>query len=909
PGIGSWTICYNYTDSLGCSATVCNTINVIFCCDSSLQISAGNDTTICAGGVAVLTANGCPGTPTWYVLTPAGPIPAGQGPIFDALPQQSTCYMVICCDPLNPACCDTDTVCVYVQPAPLLSWPETFTDVCQNGGPITLNPFNVFVDINATWVMVPFSGGTGFFSGPGVAGNVFTPPGIGSWTICYNYTDSLGCSATVCNTINVIFCCDSSLQISAGNDTTICAGGVAVLTANGCPGTHTWYALTIEGPVLVGQGPVFDALPQQSTCYMVICCDPLYPACCDTDTVCVFVNPVPVLSWPNIYPNLCQNGGPVTLNPDDILVWVNNAWVPSSQAGGTGVYSGQGLFGNVFNPPPGQASYLITFTYTIPNGCSASVVNAITVINCCDPAFQISAGNNQTICAGQSAVLTVTGCNGIPSWYALTPEGPLPAGTGEVINVTPQQSTCYMVICCDPLNPACCDTDTVCINVIPVISVGPITGTSIANCLPAVASGSFYNVPAVQGASYLWTVPAGMTINTGQGTAGIFVSWTGAAMQSGIAGPLCVQQIGPCGIQMVCVNIDLNAVAPVRPPSISGPGKVCPGDIVIYSVAAVPRATVYNWTLPPGMNIVSGAGTNVITVAVTNAFSGGTISLTAGNVCGTSPARTKSIGLNIPLTPGPISGPTTGMCNATGVTYSIAAVPGALSYQWTVSNGTIVGSSTGTSVTVNWNPVFISGSLTVRSVNNCGLSNIRMLSVSGAPAQPGPVSGPVLVCFNNTYQYSVATVSGALIYDWTASGTILSGQGTKDVLVQYGSTAAGNLVVSVSAANSCGSSAFRNLGGINLSSCLRPSEERLEYFMVFPNPAHEQFEVVYLSKNNTPFTIEMMDAEGRVVYRERAAGTGELYTTRIDLNPLASGVYMVILQDTDGLHQQRVIVY
>ncbi|MBK9402466.1 MAG: hypothetical protein IPN36_16995 [Bacteroidetes bacterium] len=41
----------------------------------------------------------------------------------------------------------------------------------------------------------------------------------------------------------------------------------------------------VEGPFVVGQGPVFDALPQQSTCYMVVCCDPLYPACCDTDTV------------------------------------------------------------------------------------------------------------------------------------------------------------------------------------------------------------------------------------------------------------------------------------------------------------------------------------------------------------------------------------------------------------------------------------------------------------------------------------------------------------------------------------------------------------------------------------------------------------------------------------------------
>ncbi|MBK9402464.1 MAG: hypothetical protein IPN36_16985 [Bacteroidetes bacterium] len=75
-----------------------------------------------------------------------------------------------------------------------------------------------------------------------------------------------------------------------------------------------------------------------------------------------------------------------------------------------------------------------------------------------------------------------------------------------------------MVVCCDPVYPQCCDTDTVCVTILPVVSVGPITGTHLTACLPAIFGGSTYSVPAVSGATYQWTVPAGMSISSEQGT-------------------------------------------------------------------------------------------------------------------------------------------------------------------------------------------------------------------------------------------------------------------------------------------------------------------------------------------------------------------------------------------------------
>jgi hypothetical protein len=891
---------------LGCSATVCNTINVEFCCDTTFQINAGNDTTICNGGVAILTVTGCASTPVWYAITAEGLIPVGQGPIFDAIPQQSTCYVVICCDPVYPQCCDTDTVCVIVKPHPNLTWPTQYQTLCNNGGPITLNPADIFVIINNTPVPVTQTTGSGVFSGPGVIGNVFTPPGIGSYTICYTYTAPNGCSAVVCNTINVQFCCDTTFQINAGNDTTICSGAGVTLSVSGCNAMPSWYALGIEGPELIGTGEILPVTPQQSTCYLVVCCDPLYPQCCDTDTVCITVLPVPILQWPTWYPEICYGQGPFVLNPDDILVWVNNTWVPSTQAGGSGFFTGQGVFGNIFNPPAGNTSYLLTYTYTFANGCQTSVTNGITVLNCCDPTFQINAGPDITICQGQFTELSVSGCSGSANWYALTQEGPVFAGNGPVISAGPQQSTCYIVICCQQQNPACCDTDTVCVNVIPAIVVGPITGNHFIACLSATSSGSVYSIPSIANASYAWTLPQGMTINSGQGTNQITAIWTGPAIGAGISGTICVEVFTPCGIQIICRPIDLNVATPVRPNSISGPGRLCPGDVVTYSVAAVPRATSYQWAIPVGMTILSGAGTNIITVSVSAAYTGGQISVVASNACGSSPARIKALSLNLPPTPSPISGLFSGMCGAMGVQYSVPFVSGVTSWQWSITNGTIV-TQNANSIMVNWNASFTSGTITVRAVNACGISSPRTLNVVGAPAQPGPVSGPLLVCTSSVQTYSVATVTGTSLYNWNSPVSVISGQGTKDLQVQFGSAVQTGLTFTVTASNACGSSIPRNHGPVAVTSCAR--ENNTEGFNVYPNPNNGTFEVAFMSSVQEACRLQLIDVQGRIVMEQQVVTNGARSVWLVLKDKQSEGLYLLRLISKDGIHQQNIIIY
>ena len=246
--LGLHTITYTYTDSLGCSATISNYINVIYCCDTSCVVSAGADITICEGNVGILTATGCTGSITWYkkrgLLESCGCWPTNQASMRSVFRAGGIhCYVVECCCPGPVVCCSTDTICVTVTPHPNLQWPYMYQEVCQNSDSIFLDASQIQVFINPNWVPVTLAGGSGVFSEPGVVGNYFHPTTLGLHTITYTYTDSLGCSATISNFINVIYCCDTSCVVSAGADITICEGNVGILTATGCTGSITWYKM------------------------------------------------------------------------------------------------------------------------------------------------------------------------------------------------------------------------------------------------------------------------------------------------------------------------------------------------------------------------------------------------------------------------------------------------------------------------------------------------------------------------------------------------------------------------------------------------------------------------------------------------------------------------------------------
>lgn len=86
----------------------------------------------------------------------------------------------------------------------------------------------------------------------------------------------------------------------------------------------------------------------------------------------------------------------------------------------------------------------------------------------------------------------------------------------------------------------------------------------------------------------------------------------------------------------------IDAVAPAAVPgSISGALSLCENDVEVYSVTNDP-SVVYNWTLPAGWTGTS--TTNAI--SATAGATGGTIDVTAENICGVSAASTITVTIN-----------------------------------------------------------------------------------------------------------------------------------------------------------------------------------------------------------------------------------------------------------------------
>ena len=475
------------------------------------------------------------------------------------------------------------------------------------------------------------------------------------------------------------------------------------------------------------------------------------------------------------------------------------------------------------NPTIASASLLDSGTYnlTVTDGFGCSV-NSSVFVGVYPPIGNNTISANQTICSGTAPAAftgsTPTGGNGTYTylWESSTTSGSsgfaTATGTSNGKNYTSGTLTQTTWFRRTVSSGGCSDiSSTILITVNPPTPATPGTISGTTPVCPA--SGSLvYSIAAVTNATtYTWAVPAGWTINSGQGTTSITVT-SGAFGQNGNISVTAGNSCGTSGAKTLAVTV---VTTPAVPGTITGTVNQCPSQInQTYSISAVASATTYTWTVPAGWTITGGQGTTSIQVTTGTTGQNGNITVTAGNSCGTSTAQTLSVTVvAIPATPGTITG-TVGQCPAlTAQTYSIAAVTYATTYTWSVPVGWTISSGQGTtSIQVTTGASGQNGNISVTAGNSCGTSSAKTLAVTvnpGAPAAPGTITGSGSVCPGiNTLNYSIAAVTNATTYTWTVptGWTINSGQGTVSINVTSGSTGQ-NGNITVTAGNGCGTSA------------------------------------------------------------------------------------------------------
>lgn len=150
------------------------------------------------------------------------------------------------------------------------------------------------------------------------------------------------------------------------------------------------------------------------------------------------------------------------------------------------------------------------------------------------------------------------------------------------------------------------------------------------------AGSASVNRTGTDGGSY--TSTAGLVINASTGEINLAGSTAGSYVVT-----YTIAANGGCSVFTTTANVDILPPTLPAPAAITGSSTICNGTTgLVYSISAVANATSYNWTVPIGWTITSGAGTTSITV---NAGPAGDISVTAANSCVTSIATTLSVGI------------------------------------------------------------------------------------------------------------------------------------------------------------------------------------------------------------------------------------------------------------------------
>lgn len=219
------------------------------------------------------------------------------------------------------------------------------------------------------------------------------------------------------------------------------------------------------------------------------------------------------------------------------------------------------------------------------------------------------------------------------------------------------------------------------------------------------------------------------------------------------------------------------------PGTFTGSSTVCQGQTgVAYSIPVIANASSYNWTLPSGASITSGANTNSINVSYSAIAASGTITVQGTNSgCGTGSVSSPfSVTVNtLPTIAGNISG-TSSICQgAQGINYSTAPITGATGYLWTLPAGASITSGFNTNnILVDYSSSATSGSITVNGTNGCGNGAASSFSVIVLSAPSPPIisaDGPTGICIGEDVILSYTQLSNAA-YQWRKNNVSISGE-------------------------------------------------------------------------------------------------------------------------------------
>jgi hypothetical protein len=498
----------------------------------------------------------------------------------------------------------------------------------------------------------------------------------------------------------------------------------------------------------------------------------------------------------------------------------------------------------------------------------------------------------------------------------------------------------------------------------------PGTITGLADVCAVIGSGAqsgnvTYSIVAVNNAaSYLWVVPAGVTIVSGQGTTSLNVKFD----SSFVSGAITVQSISPCGnsiAKSLTVYKRVSAASSAiqkefTPTSVLAVTSVCGLSSETYRTKKVTYATSYNWSLAVGTNAtithVNASGINDTAVIVTflNGFTKDTLSLKTVTPCSVSIAKTVALSaILLPPTVSTISGSLT-PCIGSVITYTATApapttAQSAISiYRWTKPANTTITSAAvdSSSITLSYNTGFTGGAITAKGQSGCGIAGTaKSVSLMYLPPTPTSITsstGLYNACIGTPITFTVVapapstTQVAASIYRWTKpNNTIITSANTDSsvITVQFNTGYTGGSLT-VKGQTVCGAQGTAKSQALTHTGCptgtvAQPivkvssgTSQQLEMVLnIYPNPNEGEFDMEIKTNvsEKKSVDIQIIDMKGNLIRKYTAQNengfvkkhfnepllSSGIYTIRVVMNKLSKEARMVIQKGVATLENQK----
>jgi len=617
--LGAQSVSVNYANTDGCSGSTAGTMNVSV---NPLPVpTIGGPASVCVNSTGNIYTTQAGMTEYVWTVSAGGSIVGPNNQSTVSITWTTLGAQTVSVSYKNGNGCTASVPAVYpvtvnVRPSPVIAGPVT---ACSGtSGHVYTTQTGM---TNYQWSL---TGGGSIMGGQGTSSITVTWNAGGAQTVYVNYSNSSNCNAVNATAYNVTV--NPAPVPVINGPASVCVNATGNIYATQTGMTNYQWAVSSGGTKTAGGTTTSSTMTVRwdSTGTRSVSVGYTLPGGCSSSSPAIYpvtVNPLPV---------------PVISGPDSVCVGTTGL-VYSTQTGMTN-YNWTISSGGTITSGTGTASITVAWTiagarsvsvnYTNGNGCTAASASVYNVAVIALPVPVITGSDYGCIGTTGNIYHTAPGMSNY--LWTISSGGTITSSTtSDSIRVTWNIAGAQTITASYTNATGCAAAAPTVKNV----TVYPLPVPSISGATtPCANSGSYIYTTGSGMSNYIWTITSGGMITSGQGTYQIQVSWFGTGTQTITVNYISAQGCVPVSATSLSIVLD---PIPVPAGPINGTEILCGSSTGIsYSVNPITYANTYIWSLPAGVTVATGAGTNSITVDFAPNASSGNFTVSGHNNCG-----------------------------------------------------------------------------------------------------------------------------------------------------------------------------------------------------------------------------------------------------------------------------------